>query len=303
MESSSEGSPTAARGAQNVNSSSLNPQEKPQRRFGRWIDNFFQDSRKSTEAVNGDADNVVADGVVQYAIPASVLECPVKDVALARSDIVAVPIDIELDELVKVFREKGLSRLPVFSNSLDNTCGLIHLKDLALKHGFSASNESFDLSNMLRGLLYVPPSMQIKALLQYMQAERKHMALVIDEHGGVDGLVTLEDLFEQVFGNIEDEHDIVKDDDPCIEEAPGVYLCRAATPLVEFEKLVSKELALKDDEDEFDSLGGLVNMLAGRVPVRGEVVSHPSGLEIEVVDADPRRIKQLRIRVGASQKP
>ena len=303
MESSSEGSPTAARGAQNVNSSSLNPQEKPQRRFGRWIDNFFQDSRKSTEAVNGDADNAVADGVVQYAIPASVLECPVKDVALARSDIVAVPIDIELDELVKVFREKGLSRLPVFSNSLDNTCGLIHLKDLALKHGFSASNESFDLSNMLRGLLYVPPSMQIKALLQYMQAERKHMALVIDEHGGVDGLVTLEDLFEQVFGNIEDEHDIVKDDDPCIEEAPGVYLCRAATPLVEFEKLVSKELVLKDDEDEFDSLGGLVNMLAGRVPVRGEVVSHPSGLEIEVVDADPRRIKQLRIRVGASQKP
>ena len=303
MESSSEGSPTAARGTQNVNSSSLNPQEKPQRRFGRWIDNIFQDSRKSTEAVNGDADNAVADGVVQYAIPASVLECPVKDVALARSDIVAVPIDIELDELVKVFREKGLSRLPVFSNSLDNTCGLIHLKDLALKHGFSASNESFDLSNMLRGLLYVPPSMQIKALLQYMQAERKHMALVIDEHGGVDGLVTLEDLFEQVFGNIEDEHDIVKDDDPCIEEAPGIYLCRAATPLVEFEKLVSKELALKDDEDEFDSLGGLVNMLAGRVPVRGEVVSHPSGLEIEVVDADPRRIKQLRIRVGASQKP
>ena len=303
MDSSSEGSPTAARGARNVNSSSLNPQEKPQRRFGRWIDNIFQDSRKSTEAVNGDADNAVADGVVQYAIPASVLECPVKDVALARSDIVAVPIDIELDELVEVFREKGLSRLPVFSNSLDNTCGLIHLKDLALKHGFSASNESFELSNMLRGLLYVPPSMQIKALLQYMQAERKHMALVIDEHGGVDGLVTLEDLFEQVFGNIEDEHDIVKDDDPCIEEAPGVYLCRAATPLVEFEKLVSKELALKDDEDEFDSLGGLVNMLAGRVPVRGEVVSHPSGLEIEVVDADPRRIKQLRIRVGASQKP
>lgn len=255
------------------------------------------------EAVNGDADNAVADGVVQYAIPASVLECPVKDVALARSDIVAVPIDIELDELVKVFREKGLSRLPVFSNSLDNTCGLIHLKDLALKHGFSASNEPFNLSDMLRGLLYVPPSMPIKMLLQKMQAERKHMALVIDEYGGVDGLVTIEDLFEQVFGDIEDEHDIVKDDDPCIEEAPGVYLCRAATPLVEFEKLVSKELALKDDEDEFDSLGGLVNMLAGRVPVRGEVVSHPSGLEIEIVDADPRRIHQLRIRVGASQKP
>ncbi len=303
MESSSEGSPTAARGAQNVNSSSLNPQEKPQRLFGRWIENFFQDSRKSTETVNGDAGSAVADGVVQYAIPASVLECPVKDVALVRSDIVAVPIDIGLHELVDVFRKKGLSRLPVFSNSLDTPCGLIHLKDLALKHGFNVSNEPFNLNGMLRELLYVPPSMPIKVLLQKMQAERKHMALVIDEHGGVDGLVTLEDLFEQVFGNIEDEHDIVKDDDPCIEEAPGVYLCRAATPLVEFEKLVSKELALKDDEDEFDSLGGLVNMLAGRVPVRGEVVSHPSGLEIEVVDADPRRIKQLRIRVGASQKP
>lgn len=303
MESSSEGSPTAARGAQNVNSSSLNPQEKPQRRFGRWIDNFFQDSRKSTEAVNGGASSAAADGLVPFAIPASVLERPVEDVALVKSDIVAVPIDIGLHELVEVFREKGLSRLPVFSNSLDNPCGLIHLKDLALKHGFSASNEPFDLSDMLRGLLYVPSSMPIKMLLQKMQAERKHMALVIDEYGGVDGLVTIEDLFEQVFGDIEDEHDIVKDDDPCIEEAPGVYLCRAATPLVEFEKLVSKELALKDDEDEFDSLGGLVFVLTGRVPVRGEVVSHPSGLEIEIVDADPRRIHQLRIRIGASQKP
>ena len=303
MESSSEGSPTAARGAQNVNSSSLNPQEKPQRLFGRWIENFFQDSRKSTETVNGDAGSAVADGLVQYAIPASVLECPVKDVALVRSDIVAVPIDIGLHELVDVFHKKGLSRLPVFSNSLDTPCGLIHLKDLALKHGFNVSNEPFNLNNMLRELLYVPPSMPIKVLLQKMQAERKHMALVIDEHGGVDGLVTIEDLFEQVFGDIEDEHDIVEDDDWCKEEAPGVYLCRAATPLVEFEKLVSKELARKDDEDEVDTLGGLVFLLTGRVPMRGEVVSHPSGLEIEVVDADPRRIKQLRIRVGASQKP
>ena len=303
MDSSSEGSPTAARGAPNVNSSSLHPQEKPQRLFGRWIDNFFQDSRKSAKAVNGDAGDAVADGFVQFATPASVLERPVKDVIVVKSDIVAVPVDIGLHELVEVFRDKGLSRLPVFSNSLDNPCGLIHLKDLALKHGFSASNEPFNINDMLRGLLYVPPSMPIKVLLQKMQAERKHMALVIDEYGGVDGLVTIEDLFEQVFGDIKDEHDIVEEDDRCIEEAHGVYLCRASTPLVEFEKLVSKELVRKDDEEEIDTLGGFVFLLTGRVPMRGEVVSHPSGLEIEVVDADPRRIKQLRIRIDASQNP
>ena len=303
MDSSSEGSPTAARGAPNVNSSSLHPQEKPQRLFGRWIDNFFQDGRKSAKAVNGDAGDAVADGFVQFATPASVLERPVKDVIVVKSDIVAVPVDIGLHELVEVFRDKGLSRLPVFSNSLDNPCGLVHLKDLALKHGFSASNEPFNINDMLRGLLYVPPSMPIKVLLQKMQAERKHMALVIDEYGGVDGLVTIEDLFEQVFGDIKDEHDIVEEDDRCIEEAHGVYLCRASTPLVEFEKLVSKELVRKDDEEEIDTLGGFVFLLTGRVPMRGEVVSHPSGLEIEVVDADPRRIKQLRIRIDASQNP
>ena len=303
MDSSSEGSPTAARGAPNVNSSGLHPQEKPQRLFGRWIDNFFQDGRKSAKAVNGDAGDAVADGFVQFATPASVLERPVKDVIVVKSDIVAVPVDIGLHELVEVFRDKGLSRLPVFSNSLDNPCGLVHLKDLALKHGFSASNEPFNINDMLRGLLYVPPSMPIKVLLQKMQAERKHMALVIDEYGGVDGLVTIEDLFEQVFGDIKDEHDIVEEDDRCIEEAHGVYLCRASTPLVEFEKLVSKELVRKDDEEEIDTLGGFVFLLTGRVPMRGEVVSHPSGLEIEVVDADPRRIKQLRIRIDASQNP
>ena len=303
MDSSSEGSPTAARGAPNVNSSSLHPQEKPQRLFGRWIDNFFQDSRKSAKAVNGDAGDAVADGFVQFATPASVLERPVKDVIVVKSDIVAVPVDIGLHELVEVFRDKGLSRLPVFSNSLDNPCGLVHLKDLALKHGFSASNEPFNINDMLRGLLYVPPSMPIKVLLQKMQAERKHMALVIDEYGGVDGLVTIEDLFEQVFGDIKDEHDIVEEDDRCIEEAHGVYLCRASTPLVEFEKLVSKALVRKDDDEEIDTLGGFVFLLTGRVPMRGEVVSHPSGLEIEVVDADPRRIKQLRIRIDASQNP
>ena len=303
MESSSEGSPTAARGAPNVNSSSPHPREKPQRLFGRLIDNFFQDSRKGTTAVNGNAGDKVPEGSVHYDFPASVLERPVKDVSVVKSDIVAVPIDIDLHELVDVFRKKGRTRLPVFSNSLDNPCGLIHLKDLALKHGFSASNEIFNLNDMLRELLYVPPSMPIKVLLQKMQAERKHMALVIDEYGGVDGLVTIEDLVEQVFGDIEDEHDIVEENNWCNEEAPGVYLCRAATPLGEFERLVSKELARKDDEEEVDTLGGLVFVLTGRVPARGEVVSHPSGLEIEVVDADPRRIRQLRIRTGSSQNP
>ena len=128
------------------------------------------------------------------------------------------------------------------------------------------------------------------------------MALVIDEYGGVDGLVTIEDLIEQVIGEIEDEHDVAEDQ-LWVEEAPGCYLVQARTPIQEFESFLSQKLVVADDIEEIDTLGGLVFMLAGRVPARGEVVKHPGGLDFEVVDADPRRIKRLRVRMGASRRP
>jgi len=223
----------------------------------------------------------------------------VDDVAIPKADIVAVPITISLEELVGVFKDSGLTRLPVFDGTLDTPIGFAHLKDLALTHGFNGKPQNFDLTAMLRPLLFVPPSMTIGVLLTKMQAERRHMALVIDEYGGTDGLVTIEDLIEQVIGEIEDEHD--QDEDKFwSEEKPGTYLALAKTPLEDFEAEIGRSLTDHDevDEEEIDTLGGLVFMLSGRVPARGEVVIHPEGTEFEVIDADPRRIKRLRVCVG-----
>ena len=222
----------------------------------------------------------------------------VEDVMLPKAEIVAVPVEAGKDELVEVFRLSGLTRLPVYRGTLDTPVGMIHLKDFALSHGFNGSGGAFDLAQLLRPLLFVPPSMPIGVLLTKMQSDRMHMALVIDEYGGVDGLVTIEDLIEQVIGEIEDEHDIAEGRYWTLE-APGTWLAQSRTPLDEFEDEVGRKLVDEEDEEEIDTLGGLVFMLAGRVPARGEVIHHPDGLEFEVVDADPRRIKRLRVRLGA----
>ena len=222
----------------------------------------------------------------------------VEDVSIPKADIVAVPADISKEDLVRLFRDSGLTRLPVYEGTLDTPVGFVHLKDFALKHGFNGKGGSFSLSQMLRPLLFVPPSMSIGVLLQKMQSDRRHMALVIDEYGGVDGLLTIEDLIEQVVGEIEDEHDI-DEGHFWTEESPGVFIALAKTPLEDFEVALGQSLTEDEavDEEEIDTLGGLVFMLLGRVPVRGEMVEHPSGATIEVLEADPRRIKRLRVHL------
>ncbi|MDF9304445.1 hemolysin family protein [Tritonibacter mobilis] len=222
----------------------------------------------------------------------------VEDVAIPTAEIDAVPVTISREDLVRVFRDSGFTRIPVYEGTLDTPLGFVHLKDLALTYGFDCENDDFDITPMLRPLLFVPPSMPIGVLLTKMQAERRHMALVIDEYGGVDGLVTIEDLIEQVVGEIEDEHDS-GEDQTWVQEKPGCYVAQARTPLVDFENEIGIPLTQHEDVDgeEIDTLGGLVFMLSGRVPARGEVIEHPEGAEFEVVDADPRRIKRLRVRL------
>ncbi|MDG4649533.1 hemolysin family protein [Roseibacterium sp. SDUM158017] len=219
----------------------------------------------------------------------------VEDVAIPRAEIVSVSCDATLPELVETFRESGMTRLPVYDGALDVPVGLVHLKDVALRYGFDKANGSFSLRTMLRPLLFAPPSMPIGVLLTKMQTDRTHMALVIDEYGGVDGLLTIEDLIEQVIGEIEDEHDI-EEAQTWSREGDHSWLALARTPLDEFQAEIGIDLAAVDDEEEVDTLGGLVFLLTGRVPARGEVVPHPSGVEFEVIDADPRRIKRLRVR-------
>ena len=225
----------------------------------------------------------------------------VEDVSIPRAEIVSVPIDIALDEVVKVFRDSGLTRLPVFKDTLDSPIGLLHLKDLSLKYGFNGHTENFKAENMVRPVLFVPPSMAIGVLLSKMQAERKHMALVIDEYGGVDGLVTIEDLIEQVLGEIEDEHDIDEVDLWTLEK-PGTYIVQAKAPLEEFEAEIGRRLSDDEMDEEIDTLGGLVVMLTGRVPTRNEIVEHSSGTEFVIMDADPRRIKRIRVIVSNKER-
>lgn len=220
----------------------------------------------------------------------------VEDVAIPKVEIVAVPITIKMDDLVTAFRDSGFSRLPVFKGTLDSPLGIIHLKDLALQFAFAETKPRFSLRKLLRPLLYAPPSMPIGVLLHKMQNERIHMALVIDEYGGVEGLVTIEDLIEQVVGEIADEHDEAEDG-LWVMEKPGLYLVQSRAPLDEFEAEIGLKLALEQEDEEVDTLGGLVTLLAGRLPARGEVIPHESGAEFEVVDADPRRIKRLRVRL------
>ena len=220
----------------------------------------------------------------------------VEDVMIPKVEITAVPNDITKTDLVQVFRDSGLTRLPVYDGTLDTPIGFLSLKDFALRHGFNGDSPDLDLRDIARPLIYVPPSMPLGVLLQKMQAERTHMALVIDEYGGTDGLVTIEDVIEQVVGEIEDEHDI-EEAKSWVMEKPGCYLAQARTELVDFEDEIGIKLTehADIDEEEIDTLGGLVTLLAGHLPARGEVIVHPEGPEFEVIAADPRRIKRLRV--------
>ena len=226
-------------------------------------------------------------------------EMRVDDVAIPTADIASIPDDATLDEVVAIFKESTNSRLPVYSETLDNPLGLVHLKDIALNYGFGAKGK-FDLKSIIRPLIYVPPSMPLGALLQRMQSERMHMALVIDEYGGVEGLVTLEDLIEEIVGEIEDEHD-VEEAQLWSEESDSVFIAQARAPLDEFEEAAGVDMLPDDLDEEVDTLGGLVFMLVGRVPSRVECIRDGHGHEFEVIDADARRVKTLRVRLKANR--
>ena len=228
----------------------------------------------------------------------NLLRLSVQDVSIPKADIVAVQDTITKDDLFDTFKNTALTRLPIYENTLDSPLGFIHFKDFILKSDSNDKVSQFHLKNILRTVLFVPPSMSLGVLLAKMQAERTHMALVIDEYGGVDGLVTIEDLIEQVVGDIEDEHDEANQKDWFLEK-PGQYLATAKTSLREFKEETGLDLTNEAsiDAEEIGTFGGLVFMLAGRVPVRGEIVPHPLGMEFEIVEADPRRVKKLRLRL------
>jgi CBS domain containing-hemolysin-like protein len=245
----------------------------------------------------------------------------VEDVMVPRADIVAVPQDIVLGDLVKVFESAGHSRLVVYNDTLDDPIGMVHIRDLiAFMASRAAVRESVnrrrkkpfpagldlkavDLSislssaNIIRKILFVPPSMPAIDLLAKMQATRIHLALVIDEYGGTDGIVSMEDIVEQIVGDIEDEHDEVEMP-AAVRQPDGSFLADARAHLGDVSRIVGPEFDVGKVAEEVDTLGGYLVLQVGRVPVRGELVPGPAGFEIEVLDADPRRVKRVRIYRG-----
>jgi CBS domain containing-hemolysin-like protein len=218
-------------------------------------------------------------------------ESNVADIAVPRADIIAVPSTISFADLVLAFAEAGHSRLPVYEESLDTVIGMVHVKDVfALQ--VAGAEPPQDLSTLLRKPLYVPESMGVLDLLARMRGERVHLAIVVDEFGGTEGLVTIEDVVEEIVGEIEDEHD---------EEAPGLLIpledgvwdADARAELEDVAETIDARLGAV--EEDVDTLGGLATVLAGHVPQQGEILEHPSGWRLEVTDSDARRVTRLRL--------
>jgi len=214
------------------------------------------------------------------------------DVMVPRVDIVALDVETPFSEVLKCMIEQGHSRVPVYRETLDDVIGFVHVKDLL---GPAADRQPTKLGPILRKVLFVAPSLLILDLLVQMRQARTHIAMVIDEFGGIDGLVTIEDLIEEIVGEIEDEYDVAEGPN-LTERADGTLIADARIPIEQLEERQGIRLRPTGEQNEVDTLGGLVSSLAGRVPGRGEVIGHPSGIEFEVLDADPRRVKRLRVR-------
>ncbi|MCF8479256.1 MAG: hemolysin family protein [Rhodospirillum sp.] len=215
----------------------------------------------------------------------------VADIMVPRADVIAIDVATPFDGVIARISECGHSRLPVFRDSLDNALGMVHIKDIVRHEAESASE---DLTAVVREILFAAPSARVLDLLLEMRMKRTHMALIVDEYGGIDGLVTIEDLVEQIVGEIEDEHDM-SDEPEMVVLDDGAIDADARVDLEDFETRHGT-LFTEEEREEIDTLGGLVFRLAGRVPARGELIVREGGPEFEVIDADPRRIKRLRIR-------
>jgi len=214
------------------------------------------------------------------------------DLMVPRADIVAVESRTEFADLPNLFTRCGHSRVPVYRKTLDDVVGMVHIKDVMAA---ARQEKPVALMRLVRRVLFVAPSMRALDLLLEMRLKRTHMALVVDEYGGIDGLVTIEDVVEEIVGEIQDEHDRQTEPDMVVQP-DGLIIADARTPVEEFEAVVGPVLTEEERED-IDTLGGLVSSIAGRVPSRGELITHPSGcLEFEVVEADPRRLRRVRVR-------
>jgi CBS domain containing-hemolysin-like protein len=312
---------------------------RPQRRSGLWHllkqrfgagrDSSFQESLQNVIDTHsgGDGESQIADearsmmlNIIEFA------DMRVEDVMVPRADIVALEDTANIRALLETFIDANHSRVPIYHETLDDISGFIHVKDLLrwmaqrssqkkrqsktatakpVAPGFSLTAGELSLgikqAGLTRDLLFVPPSMPAPDLLIKMQASHIHLAIVVDEYGGTDGLVSIEDLVEEIVGDISDEHDT---DELLVRAGEnGVYTADGRVDIEELEKLLNVDFLPEEREEDADTLGGLIFSMAGRVPVRGELIRHPSGIEFEIVDSDPRRVKRVRIHTQVKAAP
>jgi len=254
----------------------------------------LQESIEEILEKNGSDNNEALDAG-EKAILKNVLdfkELHVEDIMIPRVDIFAIPEDIEFDELQKKLFDKTYTRIPVYKGDLDEILGFIHIKDIARVF---FKNKSFSVKEILRKCLFVPSSMKISNLLIRMQQAKVHIAIVIDEYGGTEGIVSLEDIMEEIVGNIEDEHD--EDDLNTFRKiSDDIYEVSSRMSMEEFFAKSGIDLSIKEAEKEFDTVGGLVTYLLGRIPVKGEVISYNDNIELEVTEADARQVRRLVVK-------
>ena len=214
-----------------------------------------------------------------------------RDIMIPRAEIIALEESISFDKAIKIFVEGAHSRIPIYNEQLDNITGMLHIKDL-VKYQTENDIKGNFIDSIKKDILHIPPSMPALDLLIKMQLTRLHMGIVIDEYGGVDGLITIEDVIEEITGEIEDEHDD-KDISMFIKLGSNTFEANARLSIEELEKI--SQIQLIKDDDDTDTIGGLVATIAGRVPQRGEIIKHDSGIVFTILDADPRRIKTIKI--------
>jgi CBS domain containing-hemolysin-like protein len=268
-------------------------------RRSRGVRAFFRRWRRGSDHDKGEPAQAHSDAAVDIVDQAEVFKTlRIEDLMTPRADIVAVEIDTPFDELLARFLDAEHTRMPIFRETLDDPVGQVHVKDvfkMLVAPDLRPAPDEPVLRRLRRELLYVPASMRAADLMVKMQATRIHIALVIDEFGGTDGLVTLEDLIEAVVGEIDDEHDEAAHAQ-VIARPGGVFEANGRAPLEDLEEAIGTGLVPADLDEDIDTVAGLVSALAGRVPQRGEVIAHPGGFDIEITDADPRRVKRVRIR-------
>jgi magnesium and cobalt transporter len=264
---------------------------QPEQSIRESLEEVIEESERESPAL-AEQERVMIANLLKFG------ELRVDDVMVPRADIVAIEEKTKLAALLAILREAQHSRLPVYRETLDDPIGVVHIKDVMALVELQADGSmrwpDVPIAKIKRELLFAPPSMPARDLLLKMQTTRMHMALVIDEHGGTDGLVSIEDLVEEIVGQIDDEHDT--DATPQLHARPdGGFDADARVDLKDFKERTGIDLAIEGAGEDVNTLGGLVVSLVGRVPERGEIVPHPSGFEFEVVDADPRRVRRLRL--------